>query len=80
LQKAVALIIEGNSNQFNSEKKQMRENNENTLHEIQAAFALAIVLLNFLILAVAVGLIWSMQLLFSPKSPLAVAIGDTIWR
>ena len=58
----------------------MRDNNENTLQETQTAFAVAIVLLNFLVLAAAIGLVWSLQLLLSPNSPLSVALGETIWR
>ncbi len=58
----------------------MRDNNKNTLQETQAAFALAVVLLNFLILAVAIGFVWSLQLLLSPSSPLSAALGETIWR
>ncbi len=80
MQKSVALIIEDNSNQFVLEENQMRDNNENTLQETQSAFALAVVLLNFLILAVVIGLVWSLQLLLSPSSPLSAALGETIWR
>ena len=58
----------------------MRDNNENTLQETQAAFALAVVLLNLLILAVVVGLFRSLQLLVSPGSPLSATLGETIWR
>ncbi len=58
----------------------MRENNENILQETEAAFALAVLLLNFLILAAVIGLVWSMQLLLSPNSPLGAALGETIWR
>ncbi len=57
----------------------MREKNENTFQETEAAFALAVVLLNFLILAAVIGFIWSLQLLISPKSPLITALGETIW-
>jgi hypothetical protein len=62
------------------EENQMRDNNENTLQETQTAFALAVALLNFLILAVVIGLVWSLQLLISPNSPLSAALGETIWR
>ncbi len=58
----------------------MRDNNKNTLQETQAAFALAVVLLNFLILAVVIGFVWSLQFLLSPSSPLSAALGETIWR
>jgi len=58
----------------------MRENNENILQETQAAFALAVVLLNFLVLAAIFGLVWSLQLLISPDSPLNAALGETIQR
>jgi hypothetical protein len=58
----------------------MRENNENIHRETGAAFALAVLLLNFLVLAVVVGLVWLLQLLISPKSPLILALGETIWR
>ena len=58
----------------------MRDNNKNTLQETQAAFALAVVLLNFLILAVVIGLFWSLQILLSPNSPLSAALGETMWR
>ena len=58
----------------------MRENNQTILQETQAAFALAVVMLNFLILAAVIGFVWSLQLLLSPNSPLVAAIGETIWR
>jgi hypothetical protein len=58
----------------------MRENSENIYRETAAAFALAILLLNFLVLFIVVGLVWLLQLLISPKSPLIVALGETIWR
>ena len=58
----------------------MRDNNENTLQETQAAFALAVVLLNFLILAVVIGFVWSLQILLSPNSPLSAALGEAMWR
>ncbi len=58
----------------------MRDNNKNILQETQAAFALAVLLLNFLILAIVIGFFWSLQLLISPSSPLSVALGETIWR
>ena len=80
MQKAVALIIEDNSNQFVLEENQMRDNNKNTLQETQSAFALAVLLLNLLILAVVIGLVWSLQLLLSPNSPLSAVIGQAIWR
>ena len=58
----------------------MRGNNENTLQETQAAFALAVVLLNFLILAVVIGLVWSLQIFLSPSSPLSAAFSEIMWR
>ena len=58
----------------------MREKNENTFQETEAAFALAVVLLNILVLAAVIGFIWSLKLLISPKSPLITALGETIWR
>ena len=58
----------------------MRDNNENTLQETQAAFALAVVLLNFLILAVVIGFVWSLQILLSSNSPLSAALGEAMWR
>ncbi len=58
----------------------MREKNENTFQETEAAFALAILLLNILVLAAVIGFIWSLQLLISPKSSLITALGETIWR
>lgn len=58
----------------------MRDNNENTLQETQATFALAVVLLNFLILAVVLGFVWSLQILLSPNSPLSAALSETMWR
>jgi len=58
----------------------MNEKNENTFQETEAAFAFAIVLLNFLILAAVIGFVWSLQLLLSPNSPLSAALGQTIWR
>ena len=58
----------------------MREKNENTFQETEAAFAVAVLLLNFLILTVVIGLVWSLQLLLSPNSPLNAALGETIWR
>jgi len=62
------------------EEIKMRENNENILQETQAAFALAVLLLNLLILAAVIGLVWSLQLMLSPNSPLGAALGETIWR
>lgn len=50
------------------------------LQETQTALALAVLPLNFLILAVVIGLAWSLQLLLSPSSPLSAALGETIWR
>ena len=58
----------------------MNEKNENTFQETEAAFALTVVLLNFLILAAVIGLVWSLQLLISLNSPLSAALGETIWR
>ena len=58
----------------------MRENNENILQETQTAFALAVLLLNFLILAVVIGFVWTLQLLLSSNSLLGAALGETIWR
>jgi len=58
----------------------MHGKNENTFQETEQAFALAMFLLNFLILAVVAGLVWSLQLLLSPGSPLSAALGETIWR
>ncbi len=58
----------------------MREKNENTFQETEQAFALAMFLLNFLILAVVIGLVWSLQLLLSPSNPLSAAFGETTWR
>ena len=58
----------------------MKKKNENNLQETEAAFALAVVMLNFLILAAVIGFVWSLQLLISPHSPLGAALGETIWR
>lgn len=58
----------------------MRENNENIHQETEAAFALAVLLLNFLILAVVVGAIWSFLFLLSPDNMFSAALGETIWR
>ena len=58
----------------------MRDNNENTLQETQGSFALAVVLLNFLILATGIGFIWSLQSLLAPNSPLGAVLGEAIWR
>lgn len=58
----------------------MRENNENILQETEAAFTLAVLLLNFLILVAVIGLLWSLQLLLSLNSPLGAALGESIWR
>ena len=58
----------------------MRDNNENTLQETQATFVLAVVLLNFLILAVVIGFVWSLQILLPPNSPLSAALSETMWR
>ncbi|MBA3633788.1 MAG: hypothetical protein H0W58_13425 [Acidobacteria bacterium] len=58
----------------------MREKNENIFQETEAAFAAAVLLLNFLILAAVIGFVWSLQLLISPNSPLVAALGETIWR
>ncbi|HEX8369604.1 MAG TPA: hypothetical protein VF604_13755 [Pyrinomonadaceae bacterium] len=58
----------------------MRENNENILQGSEAAFAVAVLVLNFLILAAVVGIVWSLQLLISPNISLGAALGETIWR
>ena len=58
----------------------MHKKTENNFQETEAAFALAVVLLNFLILAAVIGFVWSLQLLLSPSSPLSAALGQTIWR
>lgn len=58
----------------------MRENNENIPRETESAFALAVLLLNFLILAAVIGLVWSLQLLISPNNPLNAVLGEMIWR
>jgi nitrate reductase NapE component len=58
----------------------MRDINKNTLRETQAVFALTVVLLNFLILAVVIGFVWSLQILLSPNSPLSAALSETLWR
>ncbi len=58
----------------------MPEKNENIFQETEAAFALAVGLLNFLILAAVIGFVWSLQLLLSPNSPLGAELGQTIWR
>ena len=54
----------------------MRENNENILQETQGAFALPVLLLNFLILAAVIGFVWSPQLLLSPNSRLGSRRND----
>ncbi|HEX8249325.1 MAG TPA: hypothetical protein VF599_14200 [Pyrinomonadaceae bacterium] len=58
----------------------MRENNKNILRGSEAAFAVAALLLNFLILAVVIGALWSLQLLISPNISSGAALGETIWR
>ena len=58
----------------------MRENNENILQETQTAFALAVLLLNFLILTAVIGFAWSLQLLLTPNSPLGAVLGEMIRR
>ncbi len=58
----------------------MHKKTENNFQETEAAFAFAVVMLNFLILAAVIGLVWSLQLLLSPNSPLGAALGETIWR
>jgi len=58
----------------------MKKKNENNLQETEAAFALAVVMLNFLILAAVIGFVWSLQLLISPNNLLGAALGETIWR
>ncbi|MCA1625536.1 MAG: hypothetical protein LC768_14065 [Acidobacteria bacterium] len=62
------------------EEIKTNKKNENTFQETEAAFAAAVVLLNFLILAAVTGLVWSLQLLLSPNSPFSAALGETIWR
>ena len=58
----------------------MREKNQNTFQETEAAFAFAVLMLNFLILAVVFGIVRLLQLLILPNSPLSAALGETIWR
>ena len=58
----------------------MREKNENTFQETEAAFAVAVLLLNLLILAAVIGLGWSLKLLLVPNSPLGAVLSETIWR
>ncbi len=58
----------------------MRENNENTFQETQTAFAIAIALLNFLILTSVIGFVWSLQLLLTPDSPLGAVLSEMIRR
>lgn len=65
---------------FVLEEIEMRENNENIVQETEAAFTLAVLLLNFLILAALTGLVWSLKFLLSPESPLGMAFSETVWR
>ncbi|MDQ3130348.1 MAG: hypothetical protein M3Q99_06260 [Acidobacteriota bacterium] len=58
----------------------MREKCENTFQEIEAAFAFAVLLLNFLVLAAVFGLVWLLKSLVLPNSPLSAALSETIWR
>jgi len=58
----------------------MHEKNENTFQETEAAFAVAVLLLNFLILAAVIGTVWSLKLLLSPNNSLSATLGETIWR
>ena len=58
----------------------MRENSENICWETEAAFALAVLLLNFVILIAVIGIIWSLQLLLLPINLLNAAPSETIWR
>jgi len=58
----------------------MREKNENTFQETEAAFAFALLLLNLLIFAAGFGIVRLLQLLISPNSPLSATLGEAIWR
>jgi hypothetical protein len=80
LQKIVALIITDGSNQFVLEESEMHKNNENIYQGTEMALALVVLLLNFLILAAVVGIVWSMQLLIAPGASLSIAVGETLWR
>lgn len=58
----------------------MHKNNKNIYQGTEMALALVVLLLNFLILAAVVGIVWSMQLLIAPSAPLSIAVGETLWR
>ncbi len=58
----------------------MREKSENTFQETEAAFTIAVLLLNFLVLAAVFGLVWLLKFLVLPNSPLSAALSETIWR
>lgn len=58
----------------------MRDKSENIFQETEAAFTLAVLLLNFLILAAVFGLVRLLKFLVLPDSPLSAALGETIWR
>lgn len=58
----------------------MQKNFEKSVQETEAAFALAVVLLNILILAAAGGLIWLLQTLAAPNSPLNAVVREIALR
>ena len=58
----------------------MREKEENAFRETETAFAFAVLLINILMLAEIFAIIWLLQLLISPNSPLSAVPAEMIWR
>lgn len=58
----------------------MQNKIEKSVHETEAAFALAIVLLNILVLASVGGLIWLLQSIMTLNSPLGMILRETALR
>ncbi len=58
----------------------MSEKSGNNFQETEAAFTIAILLLNFLVLAAVFGLVWLLKFLVLPNSPLGATLGDAVWR
>ena len=58
----------------------MRENNEKLQRETDAAFALASVLLNLLLLLVVAGIIWLTYAMLAQTDTIGLVLRETAWR
>ncbi|HEX9962153.1 MAG TPA: hypothetical protein VGB00_14555 [Pyrinomonadaceae bacterium] len=59
----------------------MRKNFEKPAQESGAAFACAVLLLNILTVAAAVGMVWMLQMIVTlNNSPLGTILRETAWR